>query len=82
MTWQFALDTGLLPPDGTIPVLALAGATRFAWHTEAGVDVLLEKPIATTLAEADELIALAGKVAAGTATDEDKVRLRKLAAAV
>jgi len=43
MTWQFALDTGLLPPDGTIPVLALAGATRFAWHTEAGVDVLLDR---------------------------------------
>jgi predicted dehydrogenase len=28
---------------------------------KAGVDVLLEKPIATTLAEADELIALAGE---------------------
>jgi len=34
------------------------------------------------LKPADELSALAGKVAAGSATDEDKARLRKLAAAV
>ena len=34
------------------------------------------------LKPADELAALAGKVAAGTATDEDKARLRKLAAKV
>ena len=34
------------------------------------------------LKPADELTALAGKVAAGSATDEDKARLRKLAAAV
>jgi hypothetical protein len=34
------------------------------------------------LKPADELAALAGKVAAGTATDEDKERLRKLAAKV
>jgi len=31
-----------------------------SFFLKAGVDVLLEKPIATTLAEADELIALAG----------------------
>jgi integrase len=36
----------------------------------------------TRLKPADELAALAGKVAAGTATDEDKNRLRKLAAKV
>jgi hypothetical protein len=34
------------------------------------------------LKPADELAALAGKVAAGSATDEDKVQFRKLAAAV
>jgi hypothetical protein len=34
------------------------------------------------LSPADELAALAGKLAAGTATQEDRVRLRKLAARV
>jgi len=34
------------------------------------------------LKPADELAALSGKLVAGTATDEDKSRLRKLAAAV
>jgi hypothetical protein len=34
------------------------------------------------LKPADELTALAGKVAAGSATDEDKARFRQLAAAV
>ena len=34
------------------------------------------------LKPADELSALAGKVAAGSATDEDKARLQKLAAAL
>ena len=37
---------------------------------------------AARLKPADELASLAGKVAAGTATDEDKARLRKLAAKV
>lgn len=43
MTREFALDTGLLPPDGTLPALVLAGANRTAWQTESGVEVLLDR---------------------------------------
>jgi integrase len=43
---------------------------------------MLTGDIPTKVKSADELSALAGKLAAGTATEEDKARLRKLASQV
>ena len=53
---------GLLGKVDAVSIAVPTGAHHevAAFFLRAGVDVLLEKPIATTLAEADELIALAG----------------------
>jgi integrase len=45
-------------------------------------DILTETATPKLLSPADELTAMAGKVAAGTATDDDKKRLRKLVAKI
>jgi hypothetical protein len=60
-------------PDREQFKAALAGALP---------DVLTGGKPAKRLKPADELATLAGKLAAGTATDADKARLRKLAAKV
>jgi predicted dehydrogenase len=53
---------GLLGKVDAVSIAVPTGAHHevASLFLKAGVDVLLEKPIATTLAEADELIALAG----------------------
>jgi predicted dehydrogenase len=51
------IDCGIKAASVAVPTVAHLGAARELMHH--GVDVLIEKPLATSLAEADELIALA-----------------------
>ena len=55
------LSADLLPDAATVAVPTVHHHAVASALLEAGLDVLVEKPLAATLAEADELVALAGK---------------------
>jgi hypothetical protein len=59
-----------------------SGRTEFKAALTGAMPAVLTGGKPKRLKPADELAALSGKLAAGSATDEDKARLRKLAAAV